>query len=218
MGGAFSGGKMTFSSVNLRMAYLDNYLDGLDSKIHGASKTSRPASQPGQTGFSNVFKTVSSNIIKSTQQAKATDKVQDDLSKLPKDFGAYIDTVAKEEGVDTDLLRSIIKQESKFNPSARSHRGAVGLMQLMPATAKELGVFNPANPYQNIKGGAKYISKMIKMFGGNIPKALAAYNAGPRNVQKYGGIPPFGETRSYVQHILKDYLKRSGYKPVDTIG
>lgn len=200
------------------MAYLDSYLDGLDSKIGAGQKAQHPIKgSPEQKGFAQVFKQVSSTIIKA-QQSNSANKVHDDLSRLPKDFNNYINTVAKEEGLDPDLLRSIIKKESAFNPDARSGVGAIGLMQLMPATAREMGVFNPTNPYQNVKGGAKYISKMMKTFGGNIQKALAAYNAGPRNVQKYGGVPPFGETRNYVKAVLKDYLDRSGYNPVDSIG
>lgn len=206
-----------FEALKLRMASLDNYLHGLDRKIGAqGNKPEHPIQNSKQSGFADVFKTVSSNLIKA-QQASASHN-RDDLSKLPNDFNAYIDTVSKEMGVDADLVRSIIKKESRFNPNARSHVGAQGLMQLMPATARTVGVFNPLNPYQNVRGGAKYIAQMIKMFGGNIPKALAAYNAGPRNVQKYGGVPPFAETQNYVKDVMKDYLQRAGYKPIDSIG
>lgn len=104
--------------------------------------------------------------------------------------------------VPKDLLKAIAKAESDFNPNATSGAGAQGIMQLMPATAKGLGVTDAYDPYQNIMGGAKYISQMLEKFNGNVKLALAAYNAGPNNVAKYGGIPPFQETQNYVVKVL----------------
>jgi hypothetical protein len=114
--------------------------------------------------------------------------------------------VARQEGVDPYLLRAIVAIESAFNPRSISHKGAVGLMQLMPKTARELGVTNRYNPEQNLRGGARYLKKMIKRFS-NIRLALAAYNAGPANVDRFKGIPPFAETRKYVGNVLKNYSK-----------
>ena len=106
---------------------------------------------------------------------------------------------AQRHGIPEDLFLRLVQQESGWNPNARSHKGAMGLAQLMPGTAAKLGV-NPTDPVQNLNGGARYLRMMYNQFG-NWTLALAAYNAGPGAVQKYGGIPPYRETRNYVRII-----------------
>ncbi len=115
---------------------------------------------------------------------------------------ALVQEAANAHGLDPALLKSVVQQESAGNSLAKSPKGAMGLTQLMPATAKEMGVENPWDARQNLMGGARYLKKMLDHYNGDEAKALAAYNAGPGNVDKYGGIPPFTETRQYVKSVL----------------
>jgi soluble lytic murein transglycosylase-like protein len=117
-------------------------------------------------------------------------------------FGAEIDAAAASNGIDPALLKGLVSQESGFDPNARSGAGAVGLTQLMPGTAAALGVTNPLDPAQSLQGGAKYLRQQLDRFGGDEKLALAAYNAGPGAVAKYGGVPPYAETQNYVNSVL----------------
>lgn len=131
-------------------------------------------------------------LVRSTRPVAARDAVRyDDLISLH----------SARNGIRADLVRAIIQTESAFNPFARSLKGALGLMQLMPHTAAELGVMNPYDPAQNIGGGVSYLRRLLDRYGNNEELALAAYNAGPRAVDRYGSIPPYRETRNYVAKV-----------------
>lgn len=124
------------------------------------------------------------------------------------DFSAMIDRAAIAHGLDPWLLHAVIRAESAYNPVARSSKGAMGMMQLMPDTAARYGVRDPWNPEENIHAGARYLKDLMGMFGWDVRLAVAAYNAGEGNVQKYGNqIPPFGETRDYVSKVLGFYSR-----------
>ena len=137
--------------------------------------------------------------------AQAVGTGEDFSSYLP--ATASLDQIFEEASrtyhVPKDLIKAIAKAESDFNPNATSGAGAQGIMQLMPATARELGVTDAYDPYQNIMGGTKYISQMLAKYDGNVTLALAAYNAGSNNVAKYGGVPPFKETQNYVVKVTQ---------------
>jgi soluble lytic murein transglycosylase-like protein len=121
----------------------------------------------------------------------------------PGSFDPQIKAEADRQGVAPELLRAVISAESAFVPCAVSDKGAMGLMQLMPATAQAMGVTDPMDPGDNLRGGVRYLGQLLERYGGDLSLALSAYNAGPGLVDKYGGIPPIPETQNYVREILK---------------
>lgn len=121
-------------------------------------------------------------------------------------YESLIAAASTRHGVDSGLLRAVIRAESGFNPRAVSRTGAQGLMQLMPGTSRALGVSDPFDPARNIDGGARYLRHLLDMFGSQ-PLAVAAYNAGPGSVKRYGGIPPYSETQAYVRRVM-DYVSQ----------
>jgi soluble lytic murein transglycosylase-like protein len=154
-----------------------------------------PAIQPRSFG-ATALERAEAIINKSGLEWRQTDN----------EWRPIIKQLSDQYGVDPLLVEALVKQESGFRAGAVSKTGAQGLMQLMPATAASLGV-NPQDPQQNLDGGIRYLKQQMNRFNGNIPLALAAYNAGPGAVERHGGIPPFKETQNYVKKILSDYLK-----------
>jgi soluble lytic murein transglycosylase-like protein len=166
-----------------------------------------PAATTSSTAFSSALASAQgttgtdfSNLASgATTSTDATTAVSALPSSVP--YGAEITQAAQANGIDPALLAGLIKQESGFNPNAGSGAGAKGLTQLMPGTAAGLGVTNLTDPTQSINAGAKYLKQQLDTFGGDVTKALAAYNAGPGAVQRFGGVPPYAETQNYVRVV-----------------
>jgi hypothetical protein len=127
----------------------------------------------------------------------------------PSHIDALIEQAAARHQVDPNLVRAVIKVESNFNPDAVSKKGAIGLMQLMPSTARMLNVTNPFDPQQNVDAGVRHLKSLLETYSGDVPRTLAAYNAGPGAVARSHGVPPYAETRNYVRQITHLYSKSS---------
>jgi len=154
-----------------------------------------------------------------TDATAATSLMSTGVSELPADvpYGAEITAAAKKYGIDPALLAGLVKQESGFNPNAGSPAGARGLTQLMPGTAAGLGVTNVLDPAQSLDGGAQYLKAQLDAFGGDVARALAAYNAGPGAVQRYGGVPPYAETQNYVRAVQANAANYRAASPAPSI-
>ena len=124
---------------------------------------------------------------------------------VSRNIDELVRSAARTAGVDPALVAAVARTESNFDATARSPAGAAGLMQLMPATAQAVGVENPYDPAQNVRGGARYLRELLDRFGGDVRRAVAAYNAGPGAVERAGGVPPFAETRRYVERVMAAY-------------
>ena len=170
-----------------------------------ASATDATASLLGLTGAASgatsagtTLSTVGATVAPAGTTG-ATAGTTGSLTGVP--YGDEITAAARRNGIDPALLAGLVRQESNFNAAAVSPAGARGLTQLMPATAAGLGVANPSDTAQALEGGARYLRRQLDAFGGDVTKALAAYNAGPGAVQRYGGVPPYAETQAYVQKV-----------------
>lgn len=205
-----------------RVQQIRSHVAGIERQLNpDAAKADKPsfaevlkAIQKGE----GQFRTGKSNFLALTNAAKnlKANTVSAEGS-LEKTFGnivnpsrnqimSIISKACQKYGVDEKLVKAVVRQESGFNPKATSHCGAMGLMQLMPGTAKGLGVKDAYNPVQNVEGGVRHLKGLLARYNGNVVLALAAYNAGGGNVDKYGGVPPFKETQNYVKSILANYL------------
>ena len=166
--------------------------------------------------FSNLTGLLFSHALAPVAVASADTTIPSDMpTSGDPELDRIILEAGEKQGVAPRFIHAVIWQESKYKVDARSHAGAQGLMQLMPATAKRFGCEHPENPEENITAGTKYLSWLLKRFAGNVELALAGYNAGEGSVDKYDGIPPYNETQNYVKIISKRYGKM--YHPVPNV-
>jgi len=168
-----------------------------------SGKTVLPATSTSTSSFAaTLAKAQAKTPSASTPRAAPVSAPIASVGNGPIPYAAQIEAAAKKYGVDPALLAGLVKAESNFNPNAQSGVGAKGLTQLMDATARGLGITNSFDPIQALDGGAKFLGGLLKQFNGDERLALAAYNAGPGAVKKYGGIPPYQETQRYVPKVL----------------
>ena len=158
--------------------------------------------QPNGPGWQRVLRT--SSPRRARAQRGSTLLAAPDPERTRR-YDAHIREAARLYVLPEELVRAVMQVESNFYAEAVSSKGAIGLMQLMPATATEMGVLDPFDPRQNVLGGARFLRLLANHFGGDLVRTIAAYNAGGGAVEKYGGIPPYAETRQYVQSVLSSY-------------
>jgi soluble lytic murein transglycosylase-like protein len=185
------------------------------SQLEGMIAAANGGSPSPAVATSTSFDQQLSQATDAQATSASTDSASAGSGGVP--YEQLIDSAAQKYGIDPAILKGLVKQESGFNPNAGSPAGAQGLTQLMPGTAAALGVTNVHDPAQSIDGGARYLKQQLDRFGGDYSKALAAYNAGPGAVQRYGGIPPYAETQNYVKSILgfaEQYRKSNSYSTV----
>ncbi len=190
---------------------------GLNQKpaaLQNAKQNSRKNQAISPETSSSLEKTTQKKIIPPLEESKPAVKKTSPQKKTDRFQPIILETAERYE-IEPAIIKAIIMAESGFNPKASSHKGARGLMQLMPRTAEYLGVVDSFDPAQNIDGGVRYFKRLLKRFDSDVELALAAYNAGSRNVRKYGGVPPFKATKIYIKKVLK-YYETFNENPIDS--
>jgi soluble lytic murein transglycosylase-like protein len=188
---------MSAVAISARVADIQSMLTALQTgTVQASPTTTAPAATTATTAAPAT--SFASQLAAASAPAPTPTSVAGDTTQ----YDALIQASAARNGVDPALLKGLIRAESNFDPNAGSPAGAQGLTQLMPGTAAGLGVTDVHDPAQAIEGGAKYLRSQLDAFGGDETKALAAYNAGPGAVTRYGGVPPYAETQQYVQRVL----------------
>jgi soluble lytic murein transglycosylase-like protein len=190
------------------MKMMENMVDSLGISDETSADKTATTSTSSETGATISAGPVAANGLGGVPSAAYSS------SGYPSDgkFSDLIMKASQKYGVNPSLIGAVIRAESNFNPSAVSSCGAEGLMQLMPGTAKSLGVSDSLNPAENIDGGVKFLRNLLDRYGGDMQKAVAAYNAGPGAVDQYGGIPPYTETQTYVNRVLNYFKTSSGWE------
>jgi len=182
--------------------YMNRRLDAIASRSAIRSKIDQPP--PGSNPDRATQVSLDEKAVAASQKTAMAAIPQPLSAKAERQAIQHaIQRAAERYNIPSDLIQSVVRCESNFQPEALSHAGAQGLMQLMPATADDLGVTDPFDIQQNIDGGTRYLRQMLDRFEGDIERALAAYNAGPETVGRYGGIPPYRETQAYVEKVMR---------------
>ena len=211
-------------SIYSKMAAIEAKINQLEARMEGGRPSLMPNSKSAnlKSGATQSHNAVTFEaLVNSLAEEEKFEGGAPSASKTgsvkwkgdPKDFDGMIAEASTKHGVDRSLIRAVIRQESAFDPNAKSWVGAQGLMQLMPGTASDMGVKDITDPYQNIMGGTKYLRMLMDRFDGNLTKVIAGYNAGPGAVEEYGGVPPYPETQNYVGKVLdyfQDYKQSGG--------
>jgi soluble lytic murein transglycosylase-like protein len=182
-------------------AQLSYYLDDRGNLVYTNDDSPRASKAPAEKSSKGAEPNRNTSPLRAAHYATPTEQVGAEV------LHKIVQETAQKHNVDPALVSAVISTESNWNTSAISRKGAQGLMQLVPETAQHFGVYNPFDPAQNVDAGVRYLSMLLDRYNGDLPKALAAYNAGPGIVDRWGGVPQFRETREYVRKVTSSYFR-----------